>query len=261
MMQSLPSLDDYEAHVDRATIQRIRQKAQDLKDLNVAHINSTYYGGGVAELLSSLTLLMNDVGIKTEWRVIQGAPDFFGVTKKFHNALQGDSINMTQLKKQVYENIIHENAVRNWLPHDAVFVHDPQPLPMVEHFKKKGPWIWRCHIDLTQPNQEAWSYLRHFIEQYDGVILSLEEYRQELDTPQVFFYPAIDPFTIKNRELGEQEIQGRLQHYDIPTDLPLVVQISRFVRWKDPDGVFQAVKQARQEIDASLVLLGERRDG
>lgn len=256
MTHSLPSLDDYEQYVGAETVARVQEKAKALRGLNLAHINSTYYGGGVAELLSSLTLLMNAAGIKSEWRVIQGAPDFFGVTKKFHNALQGASINMTELKQKVFEETIVENAARTWLPHDMVVVHDPQPLPMIEHFSKKGPWIWRGHIDLSEPNPEAWQYLRGFIEQYDAVILSLEEYQQDLETPQVFFQPAIDPFTIKNRELSQDEVEGRLQHYNIPTDLPLVVQISRFDRWKDPEGVIEAFKQARQYVDATLVLLG-----
>lgn len=147
-MEAIPTLADYESLTDSDTVARVRSKAHRLRGLNVANINSTYYGGGVAELLSSLTLLMNDVGIKSEWRVIQGAPDFFGVTKKFHNALQGGDINMTELKRDVYENINRENAIRNWLPHDFVVVHDPQPLPLIQHFRRNGPWVWRCHIDL-----------------------------------------------------------------------------------------------------------------
>lgn len=255
-MAGLRTLEDYEPLVGAETISRVRAKAAELSDLYVANINSTYYGGGVAELLSSLTLLMNNAGIKTEWRIIQGAPDFFGVTKKFHNALQGGEINMTDLKQEIYEEVIAENAARNWLPHDIVVVHDPQPLPMINHYKRNGPWIWRCHIDLTNPNQEAWEYLRQYIEKYDATILTLQDYRQPLTKPQVFFMPAIDPFTIKNRALSEEEHMGRLAHYDIPTDLPLVVQISRFDRWKDPEGVIQAFRQAREKVDATLVLLG-----
>lgn len=255
-MNQLTTLEDYEPLVGADAVARVRSKAREFENLYVANINSTYYGGGVAETLSSLSLLMNDAGIKTEWRVIQGAPDFFGVTKKFHNALQGGDINLTELKREIYQEVIRENAVRNWLPHDFVVVHDPQPLPLIKHFKKNGPWIWRCHIDLTDPNPEAWSYLRPYVEQYDGVVLSLEEYRQDLSVPQVFFMPAIDPFTIKNRQLSDRALKERLDHYGIPTDLPLVTQISRFDRWKDPEGVIQAFKRAREDVDATLVLLG-----
>lgn len=250
-------VEDYEKFVGRKTIERIREKARPLQGLHVTHVNSTYYGGGVAELLSSLTLLMHSVGIKTGWRVIQGSPDFFSITKKMHNGLQGGEINLTKRKKAIYEEIVYENSVRNHLDHDLVIVHDPQPLPLINHYRKKGPWVWRCHIDLSRPNKELWNYLVQFVEKYDAVILSLKEYKQKIKVPQLFFLPAINPFTIKNRELTEKEISERLRHYNIPTDLPLVVQISRFDRWKDPQGVIQAFKLARKEVACTLVLLGD----
>ncbi|MFW6137916.1 MAG: glycosyltransferase [Spirochaetota bacterium] len=249
-------LEDYQPLVGGHTIERIKKKARPLRDLHIAHLNSTYYGGGVATLLSSLTLLMNSAGIKTGWRVIQGSPDFFSITKKIHNALQGGKIRLTERKKQIYEDVIYENAVRNHLEHDLVIIHDPQPLSMIKHYKKKGPWIWRCHIDLSDPHKDLFQYLIPTIEAYDAVVLSLETYRQEINTPQIYFLPAIDPFTITNRQLSQEEIGERLRRYNIPTDLPLVVQISRFDRWKDPEGVIKAFKIARKEVDATLVLLG-----
>jgi trehalose synthase len=249
-------LEEYEQYTGAEAIDRILGKAKDLRDLHVVNVNSTYYGGGVAELLSPLTLLLNNIGIKTGWRVIQGSPDFFSITKKMHNALQGKDINLTEMKRRIYEGVVYENAVRNHLDHDIVVIHDPQPLPIIQHFRKKGPWIWRCHLDLSTPNRELWNYLRQFVEKYDAVILTLKEYGRHIDTPQVFFTPAIDPFSIKNRELSEKEMQDRLDHYDIPTDLPIVVQISRFDKWKDPEGVIRAFRLARKEIDCTLVLLG-----
>ena len=249
-------VEDYEKFVGAETIERIREKAKLLQGLHVVNISSTYYGGGVAEMMSSPTLLMNSLGIKTGWRIIQGSPDFFSITKKMHNALQGGKINLTELKMQIYEEVIHDNAVRNHLDHDIVIIHDPQPLPMITHYRKKSPWIWRCHLDMTAPNQELWSYLAPSVEQYDAVIFSLEEYAQKLATPQIFFMPAIDPYSIKNRRLSEDEIDERLNYYNIPTDLPLVVQISRFDRWKDPEGVIKAFQLAREEVDCTLVLLG-----
>ncbi|HPD20594.1 MAG: glycosyltransferase [Desulfomonilia bacterium] len=254
---NLTTIDDYRPLVGPAVVERIREKADMLRGVHVAHINSTYYGGGVAEILSPLTLLMNSVGVKTGWRVIQGAPDFFSITKKMHNALQGDAINLSPRKCRIYEDIIHENAVRNHLHnHDFVVVHDPQPLPMVSNYKKNCPWVWRCHLDLTSPNQEILEYLLQFIEMHDAVILSLEEYRQRLKAPQLFFKPCIDPFSIKNRDMSDEEIRERLDHYHIPTDLPIVTQISRFDRWKDPAGVIEAFKLARKEVPCTLVLLG-----
>ncbi|MDP3879055.1 MAG: glycosyltransferase [Dehalococcoidales bacterium] len=249
-------IEDYIPFVGSEAIVRIRQKAEVLRGLHVTNINSTYYGGGVAQLLAPLTLLMNSLGIKTGWRTIHGPPDFFSVTKKMHNALQGGEINLSQIKKQIYEDVVYDNSIQNHLDHDIIIVHDPQPLPLIKHYRKNSPWIWRCHVDLTSPNPELWDYLVPFIEKYDAAILSLREYKQKLETPQLFFMPAIDPFAITNKPLTEEEIDNRLNHYHIPTDLPLVVQISRFDRWKDPEGVIRAFKMARKEVDCTLVLLG-----
>ena len=256
-LQRLVQLDDYEKYVGPRTIDRINEKAKSLQHLHVVHVNSTYYGGGVAELLNSLTLLMNSSGVKTGWRIIHGQSDFFSITKKIHNALQGGKINLSDRKMRIYEAVVHENAVRNHLEHhNMVIIHDPQPLPMIEHYKKNGPWIWCCHADLSNPNMKMWQYMVPFIEKYDAAIFSTEDYRQKLKTPQVFFMPAIDPFSSLNREMSEGEIKERLHHHKIPTDLPLVVQISRFDRWKDPEGAIAAFKRARKEIDCTLVLLG-----
>jgi trehalose synthase len=255
--ERITQIEDYEPLVGAETIERIMKKAKPLQHLHVANVSSTYYGGGVAELLTSFTLLMNNVRIKTGWRAIQGVPDFFSITKKMHNALQGGNINLSKRKMEIYEEVIYENSIRHHLDdHNMVIIHDPQPLPMIHHYKKNGPWIWRCHIDLSNPNRRLWHYLAPFIEKYDAVILSIKDYRQRLKTPQVFFMPAIDPFAILNREMSEKEINERLDHYQIPTDLPLVVQISRFDRWKDPQGVIKAFKLARKGVDCTLVLLG-----
>jgi len=253
---NLTSVEGYEPLVGAETVERILGKAERLRDLHVVNVNSTYYGGGVAEILSSLTLLLNAAGIRTGWRVIQGRPDFFSVTKKMHNALQGGAINLSELKRDIYEEVVFENAVRMHLDHDLVIVHDPQPLPLIRHFRKKAPWVWRCHVDLSNPNPDLWSYLAPFIERYDAVVLSLPEYAQKLGRPQRFIMPAINPFSTTNKELSEAEIEDRLNHYSIPTDLPLIVQVSRFDKWKDPQGVLDAFRIARKEVDATLVLVG-----
>jgi trehalose synthase len=250
------NVEDYKPFIGEKAVKHIREKAEGLQGLHIVNVNSTYYGGGVSQLLSSLTLLMNSVGIKTGWRVIHGPPDFFSVTKKIHNALQGGNINLTNRKKHLYEMVVYENAIRNHIDHDIVIVHDPQPLPLINHYRKKSPWVWRCHIDLSSPHQQVWEYLIPFIEKYDAVILSSRDYAQKVETPQLFFLPAIDPFSITNRELTKHEIYERLRHYHIPTDLPIVAQISRFDRWKDPEGVIKAFKLARKEVACTLVLLG-----
>lgn len=255
-LQSLVDLNDYKQYVRKETIDRVQHKAKQLQGMHAVHVNSTYYGGGVAELLGSLVVLMNQCGIETGWRVIQGSPDFFSITKKMHNALQSGDINLSDRKKQIYENVIHENAIRNHLDHDAIVVHDPQPLPMIKHYRKRGPWVWHCHIDMTDPYSELLNYLDQFIEDYDAVISTLEEYKQDFSVPQRHIMPAIDPFTIKNKHLSNDVIRERMDYYDIPIDLPIVTQISRFDRWKDPHGVIDSFKKAQKEIDATLVLLG-----
>ncbi len=252
----LPSVEDYELLIGAEAVERILKKAERLHDMHVVNINSTYYGGGVAELLSSLTLLMNGSGIRTGWRVIQGRPDFFSVTKKMHNALQGGDINLTELKTQIYEEVAFENAARLHLDHDIVIVHDPQPLPLIRHFRKKAPWVWQCHVDLSQPNADLWNYLAPLVERYDAVVMSMPEYAQSVSAPQRFIMPAINPFSTTNTDLSDIEIDERLAHYEIPTDLPLVVQVSRFDTWKDPQGVIDAFKIARKEVDCTLVLVG-----
>ncbi len=252
----ITQIEDYEPLIGSENVERIREKAGKFKDLRVANFNSTYYGGGVAEMISSLTLLMNSLGLRSEWRVIQGTADFFSITKKMHNALQGGEIDLSAIKKEIYEQVIYENSVRNFLEHDFVIVHDPHPLPFIEHYQKTCPWIWRCHIDLSRPNAEIWKYLRRWIDSYDVAIVSCPEYKQEMKPPQRVFMPAINPFSIKNRQLSDKDIDERLAHYKVPTDLPLVVQISRFDPWKDPEGVVEAFKRARKEVDATLVLLG-----
>jgi len=252
----LASVEDYEPLVGAEAVERLLKKVEALRDLHLVNVNSTYYGGGVAEILSSLTLLMNASGIKTGWRVIEGRPDFFSVTKKMHNALQGADIKLTDLKVQIYEEVAFENAARLHLDHDVIIVHDPQPLPLIQHFRKKAPWVWRCHVDLSNPHPDVWEYIAPLIERYDAAVLSLPEYAQKLGTPQRFVMPAINPFSTTNKELSDAEIADRFAHYNIPADLPLLVQVSRFDKWKDPQGVIDAFEIARKQVDCTLVLVG-----
>ncbi|RKH60253.1 glycosyltransferase [Corallococcus llansteffanensis] len=253
---AISTVEDYEPFIGQQAVERILAKGRKLSGRSIAHVNSTYFGGGVAEILSSLTLLMRALGLDAEWRAIQGPPDFFSITKKMHNALQGEPIRLTDIKKEIYEDIAFQNAIRNRFDHDYVVVHDPQPLPLVEFSRKRGPWIWRCHVDMAHPSRDIWEYLAGYIEQYDAMIVSAEEYRQPWRLPQRVFQPAIDPFSIINRELPEGEVDRRLRHYGVPLDLPLVVQVSRFDRWKDPHGVIRAFQIARRVKDCTLVLVG-----
>jgi trehalose synthase len=254
----LHPLEQYVPLIGAATAERIFKKADGVRDAHVIHVNSTFYGGGVTEILTPLTLMMNALGIETGWRQIQGTPAFFNCTKKLHNALQGEKVEFSDAEKMVYEQVVFENATRLHLSGcDAVVVHDPQPLPLIGYFtERKMPWLWQCHIDLSTPNPAAWNYLRGFVDSYDAAIFSLPEYAQDLDIVQRFFTPAINPFSAKNAELSEGEIDECLMRHKIPANRPLVTQISRFDRWKDPMGVIEAFRKARQNADCTLVLVG-----
>jgi len=254
----LHTLEQYEPLIGRATVERIAAKAERVRTMRVAHISSTFYGGGVTELLTPLTLMLNATGIETDWHLIQGTPGFFGCTKKLHNTLQGEDLEFSDAERTIYEQVVFENATRLHLDDcDAVIMHDPQPLPLIAHFAdREMPWLWQCHVDLSTPHAPVWAYLRQFIEQYDAAIFSLPEYGQDLRIDQQFVTPAIDPFSAKNRELSDREIREFLRNYKIPTDRPLVTQISRFDAWKDPMGVIDAFRKAREQVDCRLVLVG-----
>ena len=254
----LHTIEQYEPLIGSAAAERITMKADRVRAMRVAHVSSTFYGGGVTELLTPLTLMMNGMGIETDWHLIQGTPGFFGCTKKLHNTLQGENLDLSEAERAIYEEVVFENATRLHLEEcDAIIVHDPQPLPLVSHFPdREMPWLWQCHVDLSSPFAPVWSYLRDFIDQYSAAIFSLPEYAQRLAIDQHFVPPAIDPFSPKNGELSEKEIRQFLSNYKIPTDRPLVVQVSRFDRWKDPLGVIDAFRKAREQVDCTLVLVG-----
>jgi len=251
------SLEEYRGIIGDEVISSIYKKARRLYGVGVLHINSTYVGGGVAEMLTSLVPLMNDVGLQADWRTFHGSPDFFTVTKKFHNALQGDKINLTDNKKKVYLQTNENFSTYCHLNHNFIIVHDPQPLPLIKFYKKKQPWIWRCHVDLTNPNRALWDFLKRFLLRYDIIVLSSEKYkRKDLPVEQRIIYPAIDPLSPKNMELSEKTIRKYLKKFNIPTDKPIITQISRFDKWKDPESVLEVYKMVKEEVDARLVLCG-----
>jgi trehalose synthase len=254
----LHTVEQYEPLIGAEATDRILRKAEWLRSLHVVHVSSTFYGGGVTEMLTPLTLMMNAVGMQTGWRMIQGTSVFFNCTKKLHNALQGEEIQLTEDERAIYEQVTFENALRLDIEDaDAVIVHDPQPLPLISVIEdREAPWIWQCHIDLSAPYRPVWDYLRGFVEQYNNAVLHLPEYSQQMSIDQRFILPAIDPFSAKNRDLTESEIDQCLTQHRIPLDRPLIVQVSRFDRWKDPWGVIEAFRQARKVVDCTLVLLG-----
>jgi trehalose synthase len=249
-------LERYQQLIGIRATERLLRKARRLQGRKVLHINSTRQGGGVAEILSSLTPLMNEIGIETEWLVIEGTPEFFSFTKDVHNALHGEAVELTQAGMRLHAEVARANAAQARLDdYDVVIVHDPQPLRLVD-LRKQQSWIWCCHVDLSAPFPDAWNYLAPMIERYDAAVLSLPEYAQPLDVPQRYIMPAIDPFSFINQEISRAESSQHLQRYGIPRDLPLVVQAGRFDKWKDPQGVIDAFCMATEAVPATLVLAG-----
>ena len=250
-------LNDYRDIVGDKVISEIYKKARKLYGKSIINLNSTYMGGGVAEILNSLVPLFNDIGIDAGWRVIHGNPDLFNITKKFHNALQGDKINLTEIKKKLYIQASEEFSVYTHLDHDCIIIHDPQPLPLINYYKKRQPWIWRCHVDISYPNGQLWDFLKEFILKYDAAIFSNEEYiKDDIFLEQKIIHPVIDPLTPKNMELSEKVISKYLNKFNVPMDKPLLTQISRFDKWKDPEGVLEVFKLVKRKVDCRLVLCG-----
>ncbi|MBS3788062.1 glycosyltransferase [Candidatus Bipolaricaulota bacterium] len=250
-------LEDYRDIVGDEIVSEIFQKSKGLYGKKILHVNSSYQGGGVAEILNHLVPLMSDLGIEVDWRVIHGHHDFFNITKKFHNALQGEEINFSRLKRSVYTETNKQFTTYSNIDHDAVIIHDPQPLPLVRYFKKRQPWIWRAHIDLSEPNDEVWSYLKQFIIRYDKIIFSANDFiPSDIGTDSEVIYPSIDPLTVKNKDIDQATIDKYLAKYGIKDDKPIISQISRFDKWKDPEGVIEVFERVNDEVDCRLVLLG-----
>ncbi|MBD3262351.1 MAG: glycosyltransferase [Candidatus Altiarchaeales archaeon] len=252
-------LDDYRQYAGDQVVDEIYDSASTLDGKHVVHVNSTYSGGGVAELLDTLVMLMNDVGLDTGWRILHGTPDFFEITKKFHNTLQGAEINLTNQKKRIYEGINERFSNYTHLYHDCVIVHDPQPLSMIQFYEKKQPWIWRLHIDISNLNQDGeklFNYFKSFIVRYDAMIVSMDSYKKDIPVDQRVMRPSIDPLSPKNEVLSDQVIDRYLSKFGVDQDKPIICQVSRFDYFKDPEGVVKIFKKVREEIDCRLVLVG-----
>ncbi len=251
------NLEKYRGVVGDDVISMIYKKARNLYGRHILHVNSTYQGGGVAEILASFVPLMNDTGIDVGWRILHGNPDFFTITKRFHDALQGQRINFTEMKKRLYIHANDDFSIYTHINHDCVIIHDPQPLPLIKFYKKRQPWIWRCHVDLSTPDGELWEFLKKFILRYDAVIVSSENYiRKNLPIEQRVIRPAIDPFSPKNMEIPDKVVSKYLRKFGIPEDKPLVTQISRFDKWKSPEGVIEVYRLIKEKVDCRLVLCG-----
>ncbi|MCC7568208.1 MAG: glycosyltransferase [Candidatus Methanofastidiosa archaeon] len=247
-------LEDFRHIVPDTRLAEIYTRARKLYGKHIVHINATYQGGGVAEILYSLVQLMNDVGIHAGWRILHGSQEFFEITKSFHNALQGAPLNLTDRKKHAYVQVNDNFARFTHLQHDCVIVHDPQPLSLIRAYRKRQPWIWRCHIDLTHPHDELWDFLKGFLLKYDQVVMSSEKYfKEDLPVDQRLMFPAINPLSEKNRDIPEKTVLRHIRRAGIPTDKPLLAQVSRLDPWKDPEGVIDVFKQVKEKVDCRLL--------
>lgn len=251
----MAKIEEYIPIVGQAIINDLQLLAERLQGKVIQHINSTSVGGGVAEILTRMVPLLRELGVDTRWDLIKGGDQFFETTKKFHNLLHGRSAEISQNDFNVFLETSQINIAEVNIYGDIVFVHDPQPIALIKK-KKDNKWIWRCHIDISNPNQKVWQFLRNFVVQYDAAVFSAPSFSQTLPIRQFLISPSIDPLSDKNRELPQGIIDNVLKKYNIPKDKPIITQISRFDRLKDPLGVIQAYRQVKKYIDCQLILAG-----
>jgi trehalose synthase len=248
-------IERYIQFVGEDEVDAIVKLAERLQDLSILHVNSTAAEGGVAEILNRLVPLMRELGLRVDWRVIRGDQEFFTVTKTFHNALQGGAVEVPRRFYEIYDRWQEINANELDLDYDVVFIHDPQPAGLVK-YRKRGLWIWRCHIDVSTPNPEVWSFLRRYLSQYDAAIFHIpESARDDLEIPQLLIPPSIDPLSPKN--VPPTAVERVVRKFDVDPERPILLQVSRFDRAKDPLGVVEAYRLARRRVPGlQLVYLG-----
>jgi trehalose synthase len=250
-------ITDYEPIVGRSSIEELRLLGSKLSGKIIQNINSTSVGGGVAEILNRMVPLLQDLGVDARWNVIKGNPDFFQVTKKFHNALHGRKETISEQDLAVYMETNRRNLKEMDLYGDILFIHDPQPAALVEQKTQMGKkWIWRCHIDISRPDDAVWQFLKQFIVRYDAAVFSAPAFSGPLPIRQFLISPSIDPLSDKNRELPRDTIDATMRNFGIPQDKPIITQVSRFDYMKDPVGVIRAFELVRKHIHATLVLVG-----
>ncbi|HET7893340.1 MAG TPA: glycosyltransferase [Candidatus Sulfotelmatobacter sp.] len=252
-----PRLDDYRDIIGQAQVDALRYLARDLKGKSIKMVNSTAVGGGVAEMLNRLVPLLSELAVPTRWDVITGGNDFFEVTKAFHNALHGANFELTKTAQEIFLAYNEQNRERLSFEEEMIVIHDPQPVGLIRsRYKTPASWVWRCHIDLSNPDERVWEFLRPFVEQYDAAIFSAQSFARQLPITQYLFYPCIDPLSEKNKDLPDSVVQKVCDDFGIDRSRPIVTQVSRFDRLKDPVGVVHAYKLAKKYVDCQLVLAG-----
>lgn len=248
-------LDRYSGIAPKGDLVLLRRLGKKLSGKRFLHINSTRAGGGVAEILQRMIPILVELGLDARWEVIGADERFFDITKKFHNALQGMTEIITPEMQQYHHEVNRVNAGTFDLDADAVLIHDPQPLPLIE-YRKTGKWIWRCHIDMSNPFPEVWDYLRQYSEKYDAAVFSVAKFARAMPIDEFIITPSIDPISDKNRDLTADEIRETVERLQIPTDRPIILQVSRFDTFKDPLGVIKAYRMAKKYNDCILILAG-----
>ncbi len=233
----------------------LKRLAAVLQGRTFLHVNSTRAGGGVAEILQRMVPVLENIGIRVRWEVIEGDERFFEITKKMHNALQGNPETITPEMWDYHFEVNTRNAERMNLEADAVLIHDPQPAPLIE-FRKGGTWMWRCHIDLSGPSAGAFEGIRKYCERYEAAIFSVARFAQSMPIDEFIVTPSIDPLSDKNRDLTDAEVRDTAQRLQIPMDRTVILQVSRFDRFKDPIGVVKAYRIIKKYNDCVLVLAG-----
>jgi trehalose synthase len=248
-------IEQYSGIAPRGDLRIIQKLCEKLKGKTFLHVNSTRKGGGVAEILQRMIPLLKNMGIRAKWEVIEGDNEFFDITKKIHNTLQGNKESITEAMWKHHYEVNVSNLKKMDLDADIVLIHDPQPVPLIK-FSKKGIWIWRCHIDTSNPLKNVWGKIRKYVTLYDASIFSSPKFTKALPIDEFIIPPSIDPLSDKNRDLSEQEISSVLEKLKIPQDKPIILQVSRFDRFKDPLGVIKAYKLVKKYNDCMLILAG-----
>jgi trehalose synthase len=250
------TLDDYRPISPPGSVDILRRMAEKLRSRKILRINAHRGGTGVAEMLDRHTPFLQELGIDARWEVIHGAEGFQAACDAFYNMLQGEEDRFSEEMLQQFVATNRENAQRLSLEADVVVIHDHQPAPLIDMRPQEGKWVWRCHLDIARPQRKAWAMLRQFVVKYDAAVFSLPKFAQRLPIPQFLIYPSIDPLSEKNRELSESEIRSTVDRLGIPRDKPILLQVSRFHRFKDPVGVIEAYRIAKKQNDCRLVLAG-----
>ncbi len=248
-------LEEYREFAPKGVVDFLYRLSELVKGRRFLQVSSVRFGGGSAEVLRRTVPIMKSLGIDANWEVIAGVQEFFDVTKRLNNALQGQGQEPTEDMYSVYSQVNKRNAQALNLEADLIMVHDPQPAALVEH-KKDGKWVWRCDLDLSQPQRRVWSFLRRFVVKYDAAVFSLPDFAQRLPIPQFVIHPSIDPLSEKNRELSRSEVNRIMDRLGIPRDKPVLLQLSRFDRFKDPVGTLMAYRLVRKHHPCRLVLAG-----